>query len=584
MYLLGHPLIKFCSLTVSAVLLVACTAAAGQALETDRAQTIPGLGTATFPTSTHSAAAQTDFIRGLLLLHAFEYPDAAKSFRAAEKIDPGFAMAYWGEAMTYNHPVWNQVDVSAGQAALGKFGAMPEARERRIVDPRERAYMAAVEILYSGTGTKRERDARYATAMRQLSEAYPADDEAQLFYALALLGRSEGVRDVPTYLRAAGIAKAVFMRNPDSPGAAHYWIHGMDDPQHAAGALVAARALSKIAPDAGHAQHMCSHIFMALGMWDDVVTANVNAMRVVDKQARAAGRPVIDCGHYAIWLEYGYYQQGRKQDGDPVLAQCERTGTEALAWMRAHPGKSAGQQPGQPAGAARASQMAMQMNASLVTMRGIAVIESQAWSGRAAKMTVDTSGLGTLSGWDAFTTGYAAAERGDRALAASSLAALRKIAADDRAAPDADREDVGNLGILGDDLSGLISSKAGDMERAIAQVERAAAAYDAMAFDFGPPVIVKPPQELLGEFLLKENQAPQAREAFEASLKRAPKRAESLLGLAHAESAMGDRAAATASYRELLEMWRNADPGNARVAEARRYVDSRKLGEQRALD
>ena len=211
------------------------------------------------------------FMRGLLLLHLFEYDDAASSFIAAEKADPGFAMAYWGEAMTFNHPVWNEVDVQAGQAALAKFGPTPEARAQRIADPRERAWFSAVEILYSGAGSKPERDARYATAMQQLTRAYPKDDEAQLFYALALLGKSEGVRDVPTYLQAAAIAKAVFTRNPDHPGAAHYWIHAMDDPQHAAGALVAARALSKIAPSAAHAQHMCSHIFLALGMWDDVV-------------------------------------------------------------------------------------------------------------------------------------------------------------------------------------------------------------------------------------------------------------------------------------------------------------------------
>ncbi|MFZ0758407.1 MAG: hypothetical protein WAM69_00545, partial [Candidatus Sulfotelmatobacter sp.] len=165
-----------------------------------RAETIPGLGTATFPTSTHSAAAQSEFMRGLLLLHLFEYPDAAKSFVAAERTDPGFAMAYWGEAMTFNHGVWNEVDVSAGQTALAKFGATPEERSRRIADPRERAYMSAVEILYCGKSDKRERDAQYATAMEQLAVAYPKDDEAQLFYALALLGKSEGVRDVPTYL------------------------------------------------------------------------------------------------------------------------------------------------------------------------------------------------------------------------------------------------------------------------------------------------------------------------------------------------------------------------------------------------
>ena len=228
-------------------------------------ETIPGLGTATFSTSTRSAAAQGDFMRGLLLLHLFEYRDAAKSFVAAEKADPEFAMAYWGEAMTFNHGVWNQLDGSAGQAALAKFGATPEARARRIVDPRERAYMRAVEILYSGNGSKRERDAQYATAMEQLSKAYPKDDEAQLFYALALLGKSEGVRDVPTYLKAAEIAHAVFHEEPGSPGSGALLDSWDGRSGNAAGALEAARALSKIAPDAGHAQHMCSHIFP--GAW-----------------------------------------------------------------------------------------------------------------------------------------------------------------------------------------------------------------------------------------------------------------------------------------------------------------------------
>ena len=86
-----------------------------------RAVTISGLGTATFPTSTHSVTAQQDFMRGLLLLHLFEYPHAAEAFVAAQQADPSFAMAYWGEAMTFNHPVWNQVDVREGQAALAKF-------------------------------------------------------------------------------------------------------------------------------------------------------------------------------------------------------------------------------------------------------------------------------------------------------------------------------------------------------------------------------------------------------------------------------------------------------------------------------
>lgn len=402
--------------------------------------------------------------------------------------------------------------------------------------------------------------------MQRLAQAYPSDDEAQLFYSLALLGRSEGVRDVPVYLQAAAIAKSVFQRNHNHPGAAHYWIHGMDDPAHAAGALTAARALSKIAPDAGHAQHMCSHIFMALGMWNDVVNANVNAMRVVDEHDRAAGQPVIDCGHYAIWLQYGYYQQGRTRNGDRRLEECQRTGAEAVAWTHTQPGDAA-------AKAKKAQAWAAETNASVVRMRGIALIESRNWSGPAATITIDRAGLSPSSAiWDTFAIGYAAAERGDRESAASSLASLRKMAADAGKQVNPGGEQAAYQSILVDELSGLIASKAGDMDAAVAQVRRAATTYDAMAFDFGPPVTVKPPNELLGELLLKQKKFPQAREAFEASLKRAPLRAQSLLGLARAQSASGETAAATATYRQLVTISKDADTGDRDVSEARHYI------------
>ena len=147
---------------------------------------IPGLGSAAFPTSTKSAAAQHAFLRGLLLLHLFEYPRARMEFEKAEELDPGFAMANWGEAMTYNHPVWDQVDVAAGRAALEKLGATPEARAAKAGTAREKGYLEALEILYWGKRTKMERDAQYATAIKKLAEAYAWDNQAQLFYSLAL--------------------------------------------------------------------------------------------------------------------------------------------------------------------------------------------------------------------------------------------------------------------------------------------------------------------------------------------------------------------------------------------------------------
>ncbi len=526
-----------------------------------QAQTIPGLGTATFPTSTHSAAAQSDFMRGLLLLHLFEYSDAAKSFVAAEKIDPGFAMAYWGEAMAFNHGVWNQVDVSAGQAALAKFGATAEERARRIADPRERAYMSAVEILYSGKSDKRERDTQYATAMEQLTEAYPKDDDAQLFYALALLGKSEGVRDVPTYLKAAEMAKTVFMRNPDHPGAAHYWIHGMDDPQHAAGALEAARALSKIAPDAGHAQHMCSHIFMALGMWDDVVQANIAAMSVVNRQRAAAGKPPGHCGHYNYWLEYGYLERGRLSDAEKVVAGCRAEAAESGMAARAR-------------GTVGPDNTSV---GSFAEMRSRYIVDTGRWNDEVAGWKVDLGGAQMPEFNYTFGTGFAAAEVGHVAAARESLASLGRLLTQLPAIFD-------HEGLSADDphrrvpeiqkvqIEAVLLSAEGHGDQAIATMQQAVATEKDLPYAFGPPSPEKPSDELLGELLLKANKAPQAREAFEASLKRAPRRAESLLGLARAESAMGDKAAAANSYGELLQIWKNADPGYAPKEEAERYV------------
>jgi tetratricopeptide (TPR) repeat protein len=514
-----------------------------------RAETVPGLGTATFPTSTHSAGAAHEFMRGLLLLHLFEYEDAASSFIAAEKADPGFAMAYWGEAMTFNHPVWNQVDVQAGQAALAKFGPTPEARAQRIADRRERAWFSAVEILYSGSGNKPERDDHYAEAMQQLSRAYPNDDEAQLFYALALLGKSEGVRDVPAYLQAAAIATAVFVRNPDHPGAAHYWIHAMDDPQHAAGALVAARALSKIAPSAAHAQHMCSHIFLALGMWNDVVQANIAGITVGNQTAAAAGKPPARCGHYNYWLEYGYLEQGRVGAAKSVVAGCR---AEAM-------------QPGMAAKARDIVDPDDAVVSSFVEMRARYLVDTGRWHDDVAGWKVDMGGALISEINDAFATGFAAAQRGDLPTADKALAALNELvpqtpaAFDEAGSPPSDpMRRVAQIQFL--QLRAVLLSAEDHTGEAVAMAQQAVAAGEGMSYAFGPPSPEKPSYELLGDLLLKENRNAPARAAFEASLQRAPQRTESLLGLARAESAMGDKAAAAETWRQLLEIWKNADP------------------------
>ncbi len=178
------------------------------------------LGRLRFPTSTKSKPAQAAFIRGMLWLHLFEYPNALAEFQEAERLDPDYVMAYWGEAMTSTHAIWSQDDPAAARAALAKLAATPQQRTDKVGTARERAYLDAAEQLF-GSGTLKERDVAFLKAMEALAQAYPDDDDAQLFHALALLGVTRGERNVPNFLHAADIAKRVYARNPRHPGAAH---------------------------------------------------------------------------------------------------------------------------------------------------------------------------------------------------------------------------------------------------------------------------------------------------------------------------------------------------------------------------
>src|SRR5258706_11644504 len=267
-------------------------------------------------------AAQADFLAVLALLHDFEYPAAAAAFRRAEATDPGFAMAYWGESMTFNHPIWMQQDLKAGRDALNKLALTPPARRAKAKTEREKAYLDALEILY-GDGSKEERDFRYEDAMAKLHARYPDDVDAAAFYGLAILGTAHAGRDIATYMRAAGVLEEAWMNHRDHPGLVHYLIHSYDDPTHAPLGLRAARIYAKIAPDAGHAQHMTSHIFLALGMWEEVVQANIPAIAYVDRVRKAAGKgPAPRCGHYPSWLGYGYLQLSEMDQARSAVASC----------------------------------------------------------------------------------------------------------------------------------------------------------------------------------------------------------------------------------------------------------------------
>jgi tetratricopeptide (TPR) repeat protein len=520
----------------------------------------PTLGRVVFPTSTRVPAAQAAFERGLLWLHLFEYPHAAQSFQAAQRLDPGFALAYWGEAMTYTHALWNQDEPEAARAALARLAPTPQARAARIGDARERAWFDSAEQLF-GAGTVAERDARFLAAAAALAARFPDDDEAQLLHALALLGATRGVRDEKNYLEAAAIAQRVLARSPSHPGAAHYWIHGMDEPAHAAGALAPAQVLAKIAPDAGHAQHMTSHIFLALGRWDDVVAANEEATRVTDAEIAAAGLPPFPCGHYIEWLQYGYYQQGRPQAAQRLLDACATQGAAAVAWHEAHPDV--------PFRAFRTPAATKQRwHSSLVAMRSMAVVATDAGRAANAALRIEAGDLGRGAAWDRHARGYAAAAAGDFAAAQSELDALDAIVAQ-RAGAHEDATLAAHLGVIRDVLAAAIAYRQGKQDEALALVVAAGERYAALPVDYGPPVPVKPPFELAGEWLLAQGRHDEALAMFDRALAMSPGRAASLLGQARARRGRGEAAASQQAYASLAQLWHAAERDQPALAEVR---------------
>ena len=493
------------------------------------------LGSVDFPTS-GDPAAQPHFEAGLLLLHNFEYDDAEAQFRTAREIDPDFAMAYWGEAQTHNHPIWMQQDRDAALAVLRQYAPTPAQRLARVPTERERDWLETVEILY-GDGPKQARDFRYRDAMRRLSEKYPADHDAAALYALSLLGTAHDGRDFAIYMKAAAVAQPVLDANPMHPGGAHYIIHAFDDPVHAPLGLPAARAYSEIAPDAGHAQHMTSHIFVAMGLWDDVVAANVRARDVQNAGFARRGRRPNVCGHYTSWLHYGHLQLGRMDEAAQGMAAC-------LARMGDNP--------------------APDEAGYFVNMRARSVIDAGHWS-RAGTITADLSAFPQLALPYDFVDALAALHTNDLDAARQ----LRNRHGDPATAPNP------RHAILLLELDGLIALADGNAEAGIALLRDAARREEALPYEFGPPATLMPPHELLAGELAALGRHDEARRAWDAQLARTPKRTQALLGLARTATALGDETAAREAYATLAEVWAGADGEVPGLVEARAGTSSR---------
>jgi len=489
--------------------------------------------------------AQRALREGMMLLHLFEYTDARALFRQARALDPELFSAYWGEAMTHNAPLWNQIDLAAGRAVIEDWGKSPVARRARLESEREQAWLEALEILFSDAG-KITRDRRYADAMAGIATRYPDDDEARLFYALALLGRNGGVRHHADYMRATALAIPVFQRQPRHPGAAHYLIHGVDDAVHAPLGLEAAQQLAEIAPDAPHAQHMASHIFLALGMWPETITANRRAVAVSERRKE---RPMT-CGHYVVWLHYAKMQQGRFDEAAETVADCRR--------QAEHPAERFPERFELDADTSSFG--------SAIQMWARQLIDSRDWQQDGADWRPQPRDAVAPAMRIALIDGLSAFDNGDREQVRAARMAQETLtqALADELASRAERNEMDafyldRARVMVDELRALEAALAGDGKAAIAAAKIAHEREMTMPPAFGPPFVDLPAAELLGELQLRFDHPEAALHSFKQALELAPGRSRALTGIIQAARAANRPHAAQRALQILCDQWQGKD-------------------------
>jgi hypothetical protein len=510
-----------------------------------------------------SATVAAEFDRALSLLHNFWYLRARERFNEISKNDPECAMAYWGAAMTYNHPFWDppsQADETAAWALVQKGQLASEASSR------EKLYLAAVAALYkdAGAGDKSTRDQNYRDAMATAYAQYP-DDETALFYGLSILGAiPEGSKGFDQQEQAAKLFEGVYARHPDHPGALHYLIHAYDDPAHAEQGLPAARAYAQAAAAVPHALHMPSHIFTRLGYWDESAATNLRGWEVSEADVKRAGESgAYRDFHNLNYLEYAYIELGRFRDAQHTLDII-------AAQYQALPGKKTA--PDTPELESRHVRgrtiyaMPDRVVYGYFDMLTRYVVETSDWSA-AAKIPLLVSSRDFVAVKLQLQAMAAAANKdpvGAR-VAADKLALL--------ACEPGQHPFVQQIILLqAKEAQALAANTAGNVDEAIARMKEAVAIEDSIDDLSQPPYPIIPANELFGTMLMDLNRPVEAEERFATSLKRTPGRPKAIFGIAQAAQVSGDNATARQRYQEFLEIWKNADPDRPELTIAKKFI------------
>jgi len=511
------------------------------------------LGRVNFTVSCNPQA-QRQFNRAVAWLHSFEYEEAEKVFTEVTVTDPRCGMGYWGIAMSNYHPIWappTAAELKKGSSAIEKAKVVG-ARTRR-----ERDYIAAIEVFYKDSDKLDHRTRKFANseAMEQLYRRYPSDREAGVFYALTLVatGMMANDKSYAGEKKAAQILNRILALEPQHPGVTHYLIHGYDYPALAHLALPAARSYAKIAPASAHAQHMPSHIFTRLGLWQEAIRSNLDAKAAAKAFAvrnRMSG--VWDEQFHAMdYLAYAYLQAAQDKKAEGVLDELKKI-------QKAEP-----------------ESFKVAYAATAIPARY--ALERRQWN-EAAKMPLPAGTLGAFPwqrfGWAEahihFARAIGAARIGDTASArqeVEKLDAIRQALVEVKG----DYDWAKQVEIKRQVASAWLAYAEGKHEESLRLMRAAAELDDATEKHPVTPGAVLPAREQLGELLLELKQ-PMALQEFETSLRGAPNRFNGLYGAARAARLAADQKRARTYYGKLMALCRNADSIRPEIEEAKAFL------------
>jgi hypothetical protein len=534
-------------LVITATLAVLIGSVSGFAQETHphKHELSEKLGRVNFATSC-TKPAQQKFNRAVALLHSFWYDEAEKEFNVVTQTDPKCAMGYWGVAMSLYHPLWAPpLSVELQRAAA----AMEKAHATAAPTQRERDYLAAISSFYRDADKvdHRTRSLAYEKAMEQIFARYPQDQEAGIFYALALLGTAPPTdKTYANQKKAAGILNKVLAAEPNHPGVAHYIIHSFDYPALADLALAAARSYSKIAPDSPHALHMPSHIFIRLGLWPESIESNIASAAAGRKHASAK-----DEIHAIDYLAYAYLQTA--QDGKAKELN------DAVYAMR------------------NVDAQIFQVAYALAAIPARYTLERRQWAEAAAlKVPVESFPWNKFAYAEAniyFARSLGASRSGDTAAASADierLTAMQKSLAEAKEVYWATQVEIQRGA-----AAAWLAYAEGKRDEALKLMRAAADLEDTTEKHPVTPGPVVPARELLAELLLEMKRPADALKEFEADLVVSPNRFNALYGAAKAAELSGDREKAATFYAKLTALGEKSDGKRPELQAAKGFLASK---------